>query len=425
MTVSSSQIVKASTRLINVQALAVACDRHRLPFYLGCTILEMETAGRNIFGHDRGGALADPDGKNIEVTEARFKKFLDLIRSGHTSNGVGPMQITFPGFFPQMEQQQLKAWVPADNIMFGVSILAKTWTATQSVRKTAKAYNGGDSYAATAVERAKTWRQRVGDTDTIHSIATKDPAVQHSSTFHSDFMSFGAGGTHGGGAVTPVDATILRAVQGATWGDILLSQGGLSGSEPKSAKTHLGLGVWDIAIDGRSKAEVWRLARRLLRSGVVAFPRGFGDGMTPKHIHCVSQESLAHAHAEAQEQLNSGRFGYLHTVGGKRGAGLAGSPDSRYIGPGTTPDRWSDSPYNPANITADTNTYFVDVAPGTTLLGLNVDRKVKFNRPPGFKLVAARQIRRWGRQNVVTKSGTYYALEFLNKTDPLAGSAPG
>ena len=155
MTVSSSQIVKASTRLINVQALAVACDRHRLPFYLGCTILEMETAGRNIFGHDRGGALADPDGKNIEVTEARFKKFLDLIRSGHTSNGVGPMQITFPGFFPQMEQQQLKAWVPADNIMFGVSILAKTWTASQSVRKTAKAYNGGDSYAATAVERAK------------------------------------------------------------------------------------------------------------------------------------------------------------------------------------------------------------------------------------------------------------------------------
>lgn len=425
MTVSSSQIANASLRLVNVQALAAACDRHHLPFYLGCTILEKETGGRNIFGHDRGGAFADPDGKTIDVTETRFKKFLELIHSGQAANGVGPMQITFPGFFPQMEQQHLKAWVPADNIMFGVSILAKTWATTKSVRKTAKAYNGGDSYAADAVKRAKAWRTRVGESDTVHSNASENPIMKHSSAFQSDFLSFGAGGSHSGGAVTPVDAKILRAVQSATWGDILLSQGGLSMSEPKSAKTHVGLGAWDIAIDGRSKAEVWRLARRLLRSGIVAFPRGFGDGMTPKHIHCVSQESLSHAHAEAQDQLNSVRFGYLHTVGGKRGAGLAGSPDSRYIGPATTPDRWSESPYNPANITPDTNTYFVDVEPGTTLLGLNVDRKVKFNRPPGFKIVAVRQVRRWGRQNVVTTRGIYYAQEFLSKTNPLTGAEKG
>lgn len=423
MSVTTAQIAAAQAHgLVNVDALASACDRHRVPFYLACTILDKETDGRNIFGHDRGGAFCDPHGKDIEVTRARYRKFRALLRAGHTSNGVGPMQITWSGFFPDMESQGLEPWVAGDNIAYGVSILARTWAATQSVARTAKAYNGGDAYAQDAVRLAKTWRQRVGDDDVRQHWSQDHPGVRHSDAYDCDYQWFGVVNGQGGGWVTPVDADILTAVQGGAWGRIRLSQGGLSSSEPRSPKTNCGLGAWDIAIDGRSRARVWQLCRRLLRSGVVAFPRGYGDDVSPRHIHCVSRESLHHTHPEAQQQLTSYVFGYLHTVMGRRGAGLPGAKWRRYIGPRTPLERWVDSPYNPANISADTHTYYVDVEPGSRLFGLNVDQRPIKTRERGFAVVAAQQVRRWGRQNVVTRAGTFYALDNLSRRNPLAAA---
>lgn len=426
MSVTAAQIATAKQNgLINVEALAAACDRHRVPFYLACTILDKETDGRNIFGHDRGGALSDPNGRNIEVTRGRYRKFRRMIRAGHTSNGVGPMQITWKGFFPDMEGQGLKPWVPADNILYGVSVIAHTWSATKSVFKTAKAYNGGDAYAQDAKRLAKTWLLRVGDDDVKSPPQKKEqPSLKHSNTYDSDYRWFGAVNGQGGGWVTPIDAQILAAVQGGTWGKIRLSQGGLSTSEPKSARTHEGLGAWDIAIDGRSKTLVWRLCRKLLRSGVVAFPRGYGDKMSPQHIHCVSRESLQHLHPEAKAQLTSRTYGYLHPIMGKRGAGLAGARWRRYIGPRTPLERWGDSPYNKSNISADSQTYYVDVEPGAHLQGLNVDGRPIKTRERGFAIIADRQVRRWGRQNVVTRAGTFYALDDLSLTDPVQVAEP-
>lgn len=171
MGVTQDQIATAGKWLTNVEALAAACEREGFPFYLGCTILQKETGGKNIFGHDHGGAFSER-GVNIEVTEERYRKFRELIKH-QTSNGVGPMQITFKGFFDQMEQQGLKPWEPADNIAFGISVLHRTWRSTGSFYRAAKAYNGNDSYAEDAVERAKTWKQRVG-TDDVQRTATTD-----------------------------------------------------------------------------------------------------------------------------------------------------------------------------------------------------------------------------------------------------------
>lgn len=174
MTVTAVQIAQAKKHgLINVEALAKACDSYRIPFYFACTILDKETDGRNIFGHDKGGAFSGPSSVNIEVTEARFKEFKRLVlpnfpktTGGKTSNGVGPMQITWKGYFPDAEKQGFKLWIPADNIMFGVQILARNWRANGgSIYKTAKAYNGGAAYGTHAVLLAKTWKKRVGTAD--------------------------------------------------------------------------------------------------------------------------------------------------------------------------------------------------------------------------------------------------------------------
>lgn len=146
-----------------------------------------------------------------------------------------------------------------------------------------------------------------------------------------------------GGYVTPIDRTIVLAcAKSSGWGTIRLSQGGLSTSVTASALTHAGLGVADIAIDGRSKEQVWRLCAHLIKSGIVAFPRGYGGDpwADQKHIHFVSVESLAHAHPQAQAQVAEWKQG---------GDGLKG--DGLYNGPKVPLGTWASSPYNPANIT--------------------------------------------------------------------------
>lgn len=165
MTVTAEQIAAAEeSGLTNVAALAAACDHYGFPFHLACTILDKETRGANIYGHDKGGAFT-VFGKNIDVTEANYREFRRLVDAGHTSNGVGPMQLTWRGFFPEMEKQGLKPWVPAENILYGVGLLAG-YLKKSDFWHTAKSYNGGASYADDAVKRAVKWLTLVGKDDT-------------------------------------------------------------------------------------------------------------------------------------------------------------------------------------------------------------------------------------------------------------------
>jgi hypothetical protein len=170
VTVSPEQILAAQAKgLINVVPLAKACDRYGFPFYLACVILEKETRGQNVFGHDKGGAMYGAG----EVTEAKYREFRRLIDSGQTSQGVGPMQITWKGYFPVMEADGLKPWLPADNILFGVGILSRSLqrgleqglSLEKAFWLAAKSYNGNASYADDAVAKAKVWLAAVGDDD--------------------------------------------------------------------------------------------------------------------------------------------------------------------------------------------------------------------------------------------------------------------
>jgi hypothetical protein len=179
MTVSPVQILQAQAKgLINVTALAKACDEYKFPFYLACVICDKETDGRNIYGHDAGGIFTGPSNVNITVTENNYKEFLRRLGAGERSNGVGVFQLTWKGYHigaQSLTTLGYKAWIPADNIRYAIGrILAPTikrhlasgLNLEKAFWNTAKAYNGNDSYADDAVVKARTWAATVGTSDT-------------------------------------------------------------------------------------------------------------------------------------------------------------------------------------------------------------------------------------------------------------------
>jgi hypothetical protein len=233
----------------------------------------------------------------------------------------------------------------------------------------------------------------------------------HSSKWDADYVGWKptASNAMGEGWITPRDHAILTAIDAESmpwWKGIHLTQGGLSTAVAASASTHNGLGSFDIRSKYNSKAQVWRLSAMFLRSGIVAFPRGYGIGYdyfrNTKHIHAVSRESYSSLHPSAKAQYQE--------YDNRGGDGLVGS--AKYTGPKTDFERWTTSPYRPANITANTNLYTVDVASGF-LWGLDVDRVKRVATDNGAHVQAVKQVQRWGRPNAVTAAGLYYALQFL------------
>lgn len=146
--------------LQNADALVKAAKDTGLPLDIAAAVIEKESGGKNIFGHDAGGAFHGGG----TVTEAKYKDFIKQVRGGKTSNGVGPAQITWPGFFTEMEKQGLKPWVPYDNMKYGFSLMVDYLggkTTDAALRNAGKRYNGNGSYGDHLVEVVKKWRGRL------------------------------------------------------------------------------------------------------------------------------------------------------------------------------------------------------------------------------------------------------------------------
>ena len=166
MTVTPQQIEAAKVAgLTNVETAAAASEATGLPFYILCAILEKESGGRNVYGHDQGGALSGFPG---EVTQGNFEVFRWLIDNGHTSNGVGPMQLTWKPFFDQMDEKALLPWNVYDNMVFGADVFKgyydtyrQTLTEREAIRQAGRKYNGSDSYGDSLVEISDEWRERL------------------------------------------------------------------------------------------------------------------------------------------------------------------------------------------------------------------------------------------------------------------------
>lgn len=218
-----------------------------------------------------------------------------------------------------------------------------------------------------------------------------------------------------GGNMTPTGIAVCEAIPTT----VILTQGGLSTVVRDSANTHAGLGAYDVQTKHLSKAKTIELAAELIRSGECAFPRGglFGSAFFVPHIHVASNNDYDSLHPEAQAQVRAFKKS-------PRRNGLAGS--GRYVGPSTPLGSWKESPYNPTNIKAPAAAQYRVVV--KELLGLTVDRKPRsgHNRKRGYVINADRLVRRWGRWNLVTSSGSYYAVADSKQTylEPITPPAP-
>jgi len=164
----NDQIAIAKQYLVNVDAAWRAAQTAEAPFYIMCALLEKESMGKNIYGHDIGGYFSAPG--EHPVTQANFAEFYyHVVTLRERSNGVGPMQITYRGFFPQMKQQGLDAWVPYDNMLFGIRLFMTYYDAnrsygyseSESIRRAGVRYNGATSYGDRLLVIADKWKARL------------------------------------------------------------------------------------------------------------------------------------------------------------------------------------------------------------------------------------------------------------------------
>jgi hypothetical protein len=177
MTVQPDQIVAAKDGGIqNVDAAAQVANELKMSFYQLIALLEKESHGRNVYGADVGGTFErfkDP------VTECNWRAFRhEVISLGKRSNGVGPCQLTYKGFFTDMESKGLKPWLPKDNILYGAGIYwgyfvgqrAEGWSVASSIKRAGSKYNTGEFGFAPYGDRlyalALEWRSLVGIADT-------------------------------------------------------------------------------------------------------------------------------------------------------------------------------------------------------------------------------------------------------------------
>lgn len=174
MTVTADQIAKAKAKgLQNVDVAARVANETGNKFYHLCALLEKESNGRNVYGHDAGGALSGyPKSVNID----NFAVFEWLVfTKGQTSNGVGPMQLTYKPFLTDMKSKGKKPWDPYDNITYGAKLWLSYYRAARdsglerdaAIKKAGTRYNGSTTYGDRLLVIMDKWFDIVGNADYV------------------------------------------------------------------------------------------------------------------------------------------------------------------------------------------------------------------------------------------------------------------
>lgn len=130
------------------RAVLAAADSVGCPWWAALACLWMETGeyGANIFGHDAGGAYCGGG----EVTEEKFRDFYAQISAGATSNGVGPLQVTYPGYF--LNDPDRAWWDPqaSSEVACGIlrDLIASEGDDYESLRRVGSRFNSGSAYGS-------------------------------------------------------------------------------------------------------------------------------------------------------------------------------------------------------------------------------------------------------------------------------------
>lgn len=147
--------------LQNVTAIFAAATNVGLSLPGACALMAKESSGQNIYGHDDGGALS---GFPVEVNKGNWDVFWWMVHDiGHTSNGVGPAQLTNPGFFDQMLAKGRKPWVALDNMEEGFAALKGYYDALVKADskhpwvEAGTRYNGSHDYGVELADLVHQW----------------------------------------------------------------------------------------------------------------------------------------------------------------------------------------------------------------------------------------------------------------------------
>lgn len=161
--------IATRTGIRNASTAAMACREAGLPYYASCALLEIESWGRNIYGHDKGGVFSNDE--HPIVNEKNFFQFIMRVMNGAVSNGVGPCQITYAGalkdghrdggYFRLMAAQGLRPWSIYENEVFGFGILAGHFKRTKSWVKAGRLYNGSEGYGIKLDLKVSEWKKRL------------------------------------------------------------------------------------------------------------------------------------------------------------------------------------------------------------------------------------------------------------------------
>jgi hypothetical protein len=135
--------------------------RARVQVRLAAALLEQESSGgANVFGHD---AVRSPQIVGGPVTRERYRQYRQMQHEGLGAQGVGPCQLTWPGF--QDEADRLGGcWKPAINMRVAfthLQVLTDRYGFDDGLRR----YNGSGSaaeqYSQQVRGRFETWTTRM------------------------------------------------------------------------------------------------------------------------------------------------------------------------------------------------------------------------------------------------------------------------
>jgi hypothetical protein len=263
---------------IKIPVVAWECSQAvGVPFWATCAFLEQESAGgANVFGHDPGWYC----GAGL-VTLTKYRAY-KAGRAAHNPQGVGPMQLTWPGFQDAADALG-GCWIPRHNVTQGLRILRGFIDSGDTWHEAARRYNGSETYADQIDAKIARWKQL---------LAGATPPGGHMPTGERYEIQGWYGAHYSDGTPIQVTKGIAQALDRARvllgYDEELTIEQGCLHDGSKSGGTHSGLDVFDLAYwDHANKARV------LAGIGVIPFVRDYNwDGRGGgAHIHCILRGS--------------------------------------------------------------------------------------------------------------------------------------
>lgn len=151
----------------NTDALLAAVAETGVPLHIAAAMIEKESNGLNVYGNDYGGvySTADPARPSPNaVTRENYAIFEKRVFAGETSNGVGPAQITWPGFIRDARDRGISLWEPLPNMIYGLTLLRDYLAgdySDESIINAGTRYNGARVYGVDLAAKAGAWLARL------------------------------------------------------------------------------------------------------------------------------------------------------------------------------------------------------------------------------------------------------------------------